>query len=437
MACPHVAGVIALMLDADATLSVDEIKQILTATASRMPGLDEFERGAGYVNAYAAVDKVFNRGKPYGSFLEPSFNLERTTTWDPSEIHELDFVPAPPGPDSPNTFRFPVASGINLLSVIADFGKAPVTDETGNAMGLFLWPPGCQDPMAATGTRPPCVFSSGLALPVLNDPKRQVVVRNPVAGEWIAELGGVRGLAAVPDVGSPVGISLPDHVTSAVARATYQLGDVPDIAGHPAEAAIRTALLDRQTDTLADGLYHPDANVTREDFARHLMLNTPLRQSMGTTAKFTDVSGVGLAIAEAVTAKGSTLRDFDFVPDGLMSATGSSFDPGGSVIRLDLAVAFVRALGLDAAAKAMQNTTVMSGGQALTDNASIPGALRGYVQIALDRGVLEAFPAELIPLPGGGFLFIPGPRFEPATLVTRATLADKIGRFAASFRAGP
>ncbi|MCV5948252.1 S8 family serine peptidase, partial [Escherichia coli] len=61
MATPFVAGVVALMLDADPTLTPDEIKQILVDTASRMPGRADYEVGAGYVNAYAAVDKVFNR----------------------------------------------------------------------------------------------------------------------------------------------------------------------------------------------------------------------------------------------------------------------------------------------------------------------------------------------------------------------------------------
>src|ERR1051326_3199063 len=63
MATPFVAGTVALMLDADPTLSPDEVKQIITDTASRMPGREEWEVGAGYINAYAAVDKVFNRSK--------------------------------------------------------------------------------------------------------------------------------------------------------------------------------------------------------------------------------------------------------------------------------------------------------------------------------------------------------------------------------------
>src|SRR5204863_7815865 len=40
MATPYVAGVLALMLEADPTLTPDEAKQIIAATASHMPGFD-------------------------------------------------------------------------------------------------------------------------------------------------------------------------------------------------------------------------------------------------------------------------------------------------------------------------------------------------------------------------------------------------------------
>jgi len=68
MATPYAAGVAALMLDADPTLTPDEIRTILTSTASKMPGREEWEVGAGFINAHAAVDKVFNRNKPYANF---------------------------------------------------------------------------------------------------------------------------------------------------------------------------------------------------------------------------------------------------------------------------------------------------------------------------------------------------------------------------------
>jgi serine protease AprX len=68
MAAPHIAGVVALMLDADPTLSPDEVKTIIQNTATNMPGYEPWEVGAGYVNAYAAVDEVYNN-KGYGKTL--------------------------------------------------------------------------------------------------------------------------------------------------------------------------------------------------------------------------------------------------------------------------------------------------------------------------------------------------------------------------------
>src|SRR5439155_6263209 len=98
--------------------------------------------------------------------------------------------------------------------------------------------------------------------------------------------------------------------------------------------------------------------------------------------------------AEAVTNKGSTIRDYNFVPTGLMSSTGNLFNPTRPVNRLDLAVAFVKALGHDAAARNMNVSTMTFNGTPLTDNAQIPSDLRGYVQIAINDGMFEAFPAE-------------------------------------------
>jgi serine protease AprX len=412
MAAPHVAGVAALVLEANPSLSAAEVRDILLRTATRMPGLEEFETGAGYVNAHAAVDLAFKPSKAYGTFLDPSFHAVVDTVWSAAEPHTVNYVPAPPGPDSPNTFRFAVEPGINLLSVIADFGRAPVTDEVGNAMGLVLWPPDCQAPMEPTGQRPACVYSSGIALPLLNSPKRQVVVRNPQAGEWIAEFGGVRGLAALPEASSPIGIALPDRIDAGVSRASFHLAPVADVAGHDLEDAIVEALLNRRSDLRGDGRFHPDEPVTREDLARHLALVVPLRQTLADTPRFGDVPASFGPIAEAVTARGATLRDWNFESDGLMSAAGGSFIPGGLVTRLDVAVAFVRALGKDAEAKAGAGAPL-----AAADGDDVPAALRGYVQLALNLGLLDL--EEGLVNPDGG--------------LTRAMLARTVNVFAGLF----
>lgn len=55
MAAPHVAGTVALMLEANPDLTPDEVRQILIDTASPMPGCPAIDCGAGHLNALAAV----------------------------------------------------------------------------------------------------------------------------------------------------------------------------------------------------------------------------------------------------------------------------------------------------------------------------------------------------------------------------------------------
>ena len=60
MATPHVAGVIALVLEEDPEFQdkPDRIKEVLQSTAVDRPGVLEIEEGAGIVDAYAAVKKL-------------------------------------------------------------------------------------------------------------------------------------------------------------------------------------------------------------------------------------------------------------------------------------------------------------------------------------------------------------------------------------------
>lgn len=434
MATPFIAGVVALMLDADPTLTPDQVKQFLVQTASRMPGYEEFQVGGGYVNAYAAVDKVFNRAKNYGSFSNPTFNASFTVSGPTPEQVHVDYTPAAlPGPGSPNARNFVVQEGMSVLDVFATFDSALNTGD-GNTIGILLTDP--------QGNR----FSSGIALPILDAPTRQVVVNNPIPGQWLLEVRGVRGLAAVPNFSLPTsGAALPGPVDITIKQLQFTLEPIPDIQGHEAQAQIEAALKNRMMDTFADGKFRPDSNVVRRDLARLLLLNTALRQSLGATRRFTDVSGELGAIAEAVTAKGSTLRDFftdglpsQPVPDGMMSASGTSFNPSGTVRRIDIAVALVRALGLDAEAKALAGATVTVtfNGQtlALADNADIPSALRGYVQLALDKGILQAF----FTLEQGPFDFFPTlkARVKPNDPTTRAFMAFALDNFRKHFAAG-
>nr|WP_230130658.1 S8 family serine peptidase [Bacillus sp. CECT 9360] len=61
MATPHVAGIVALLLEANPELSPSQVKQVLKKTATEMPGYESWEVGAGYVNAYNAIKLAYRK----------------------------------------------------------------------------------------------------------------------------------------------------------------------------------------------------------------------------------------------------------------------------------------------------------------------------------------------------------------------------------------
>ena len=423
MATPFSAGVAALMLDADPTLTPDEIKQIMMDTATAMPGYRDFEVGAGYINAHAAVDKVYNRSKPYANFSDPTFNVSFGEERPAGQSFHIDFSPEVSGPASTNATTFTVSPGMSLVDVYATVDNL-VEEGTGNLVGLRVTSP--------SGVN----YSTAIDYPVIGSSAREITIQNPEAGTWAIEVRGARGLTAAQQASSPIQIASPGPVDGTVTQVKYLVPTIADIQGHPQQTQIEFAIKNRLIDTFSDGTFRPDATVTREDLARSLALSTPLRQSIASTPRFGDVTGDLGRIADAVTTKGSTLRDFDFIPASIMAFTGTSFRPAGSVNRLDLAVSLVKALGHDAEARALANSNVTTGGVTLSDNAQIPGVYRGYVQVALNLGLFEAFPAQVIQTAPGQFQVIPGPRFEPTTTVKRSTFAVKLAAFRQLFMTG-
>ncbi len=404
MAAPHVAGIAALVLDANPALSPLEVKQILQDTATNMPGREPWEAGAGYVNAYAAVDRAFG-AKPYGETLNLTRTFNSTVT---SGTTRAAFAATyDPLAGASEAVPFTVAPGTAELVVRAKALGLLAT--TGNTINVVL-----TSPSGAT-------YSSGVSVLFALYPDRTVTVTDPAPGAWTLQLKGLSG-----------GAALPEQVEGYIAQ-TRESGytGLTDIAGHPAETAIKLAVSKRLVDGDSSRRFRPDEQLSRRDLANYLMMGAEVRQYLPATPTFTDVAASDAPFAEAVAARGAALRDQAQTARGVMlPAAPGQFAPTQAVRRAELAYSLVQSLGLEAEATARNGSavTVQYGGSRIPieDGGQIPAELRGYVQLALDLNLLNAYftvtqgPFDLQPTAHAAF--------RPQEKVTRAQYAVAITR---------
>lgn len=424
MAAPHVAGVIALMMEANPTLDWRDVIRILEATATNVPGYDDWEAGAGMVNAHAAVAMAMGRRDDYGlvQTLTREYTAEVIESGVPGPAFELFFSPLLLTDVQP----FEVPAGMS--TVVA---RANVPD---NTVALVL-----RDP---NGNR----YGSAISLPLLGS--RIGVTAPAVPGTWTIEVRGIGSVSGV--VLDPLGLTNGTAAPGTVnARVDFIRVDgftgLNDVSGHPAQGIIERAVAARLVDSRDGGFFEPDAPITRAEAADYLVSGNAVRQfrpTDGSDSLF-DLEGVTLAAAEAVSARGGALRDLQHAQAPVMPASAAgTFGPAGTVNRAELAYSFVQALGLGpqaaAVAAALGNDpiTVAFGDTrvALEDDAEVPAAFRGYVQLALDLRLMDARfsltqdPFQLEPTIHA--------HFHPSEDVTRAGFAWGSVNFLDRFRQG-
>lgn len=425
MAAPHVAGIVALLLEADPTLTTYDIKAILEQTATNMPGYEPWQVGAGYVNAYAAIDRVF-QARGYGSTLNltRNFNADQQLQITTSAF-SLDYNPVPNLSPTLNRHTFTLPDG--LVEMIAAVSATGVEGQTGNSTNLVL--------IAPDGTE----HSSGVPVAFALSSNRTVVVPSPAPGTWILEVRGLRGDPANPTSG----LSLPETVQGTIKlKQDFGFTGLSDIAGHPAEGAIKVGVAERLVDGYSDGTFRPDAKITRGQLADYLLMGAEIRQHFPVTGAqtFTDVNAQQKPLAEAVAARGAAFRDLSQRYRGVMQPVApGKFAPYGYVTRADLAYALVQSLGLEPQALALngQPVTVLTNGQRIPidDQAQIPAGLAGYVQLALDLNILNAH----FSLTQGPFDLTPTlhAHFKPLQTVNRGEYAVTATRFFGVYLAEP
>jgi serine protease AprX len=414
MATPHVAGVIALMLEANPNLTPAQVKNIIERTATNMTGRLPWEAGMGHLNAYAAVADAAGVRGGWGATVNGLREFNANALLAPGgEPLPFEIFFSPVG--TVETKEFTVGEEVAWVSARATVDA--------NTIAVVLIDP--------DGNR----YGSSIALPLLGS---TVVAGAPgKAGTWKVTVRGI-GSVAGTDVD-------PADVTNGYASPGYVNGEVSfinsggytgmdDVANHPARQAIEFAVANRLVDGYSDRKFRPDRNIKRKEMAQYLLMGTSVRQHLPFDGRssFTDLSAGddGYEFAESAVARGAALRDLTQSQDGVMGTVDGAFRPNDSVTRLSLAYSLVQSLALQDQARAFDGPlTAFYDGKRIPveDASSIPASLRGYVQLALDHGLINARFA----LTQGPFDLEPTLQayFDPGKAVTRAAYAVAAGRY--------
>lgn len=419
MATPHVAGIVALMLEANPALDPLEVKALLEETATNMSGRLAWEAGAGHVNAYAALAAASGVQTDYGRTVNAlrSFNSNAKLApgGDPIPF-AIDFAPVGPVEE----MSFSVGPEVAWVAARAEIGE--------NTLAVALTDP--------DGVR----YGSAISLPLLGS---TVVAGGPgKPGTWKITVRGIGSVSGndVDPLNVTNGYGLPGTVEGQITFLNSGgYTGLDDIASHPARGAIEYAVSHRLVDGYSDRKFRPDQQLKRSELAQYLVMGVNARQDLPLDGRprFTDLVKTATAypFAESAVAPGAPLRDLSQTHDGLMRLYNGAFKPNQGVTRLELAYALVQGLGLQDEARAFAGAvTVQYNGSriALEDSASIPADMRGYVQLALDQGLINA----RFGITQGPFDLQPTIRawFDPGAGVTRAFYAVSAGRYLDQYR---
>ena len=386
---PQVAGTIALMLEANPSLTPAQVRDILQRTATPLPPYYLYEVGAGMLNAQAAV-------------LEAAFPQRHFGAWRGLAYqHQVEFTTS-----APQTFNGASTLGgsnDNSLNIPAGTLLASVEVAWGDTQSLSKLNLGMIDPRGVNVPTRNLVTFSGLT-----GRRQRAVLQTPVAGNWKAR---IQNLVTVP--ASPVAVgnlslsgapSASQTYNGTLQLTTARYGVLSDAAVID-PAALSDVYQNFRMLTMAPmgTRFRPAFAVTRAGLASALVQGARVPQYLPAQSSYSDVRDrATMLFVESAQAspKGALFPNIN---------AGGPFQPDAAADRLTAVIALVRAAGLRQQAE--------SGSYTLTylDAASIPANLRGYVAVAVQNGLISTN----------------GVNFYPQGSFTRLDLARAMARLAA------
>jgi serine protease AprX len=366
---PQVVGTIALMLQANPRLTPRQVRDILQRTATTLTPYYQHEVGAGLLNVHAAVLEAAFPQRRMGTFRG---TLDRgQVRFINNKLQQFSGTVLPTG-----AFQASVAVPQNALLASVEIAWPLVS---ANDLGLSLYnPQGVK--RAASNT---------INLPGLTGKRERAIVSMPAAGTWHIRVTNSLGPAGTPQQFSGV-----LEVTRAQYAAMRDLTGLNAAARAEVYANLRSLVM-----SPVGRYFRPSFVVTRADLAAALVIGAHVPQYLPARPSYLDVRDAStmIFVESAQAAPGGGLL--------INAVRGGRFRPDDPVSRLEAAVALVRAAGLQAEANAKAGTPL-----GVTDVATIPAGLRGYVAVALERGLLTKI----------------GTEFRPQSALTRGDLAHAI-----------
>jgi len=359
---PQVVGTIALMLEVNPSLTPAQVRDILQRTATPLPPYYQHEVGAGALNTHAAVLQAAFPSRRFGLFRAVLDRGQVRFVKDPSQIFSGTVYPGS---------ACDVRLNVPANAVFASTGIAWGPFTSPNDLALATYDPSGRD----------VADSNYLNVPGLTGKLERTLVDIPEQCVWRARVTNTLSAVATPQ--NFAGVFETAHVEYATMR---------DAAGLDADTLdqIHQAVRALAMWPDADGNFRPAAAATRAELAEAMIAGARVPQYIPANPSFIDVSDATTSdFAEGAQA---------LFPDAVR---GGTFRPDDAVTRLTAAVVLVRAAGLRAEAESKAGATLP-----YTDAAYIPYALRGYVQVAVSRGLLTS-----------------GQQFNPNGAFTRADLA--------------
>jgi serine protease AprX len=382
---PQVAGVIALMLEANPNLTPAQGRDILQRSATPLPPYYLYEVGAGMLNAQAAV-------------LEAAFSDRRFGGWRSAAYQgQVDFA------SSAQTFSGTVTPGTtrdSLLDVPANTMLASVQIAWGdvlNPTNLNLTLLDAQGNQQAAANQPNAAGLTGH--------RERTIVYSPSGGTWRARVETVTGaLPYSTTFTNTSGAPGAQSYTGVLRTTSARYPALTDLAGLDSASLGEINQAFRFLTMAPMGAnFRPGFAVTRANLAAALVEGARVPQYLPGQSSYPDIRDrATMLFVESAQAS----------PNGALFPSinaGAPFQPDATVDRLTAVVALVRAAGLRQQAESGTYTLTY------TDAASIPSSLRGYVVVAVQNGLIRTS----------------GTAFNPQGSFTRLDLAHALAKIAA------